>query len=277
MSSSPPQSSGPFTPLTGYQVVEYLKEQAHYLGELGYSTNFSEPDAFFQNITRQRKNDQSPSTTKPDAPDPLDEDQIVQKALHNVTMTERLLLHRQSLLTDVRNLPVVAEAERYIDHRLRSLGKSERYLSSTSLRGKIVNMIETTSPKPKENGVTMMIYMPGLAPTKDDMVKIQMPLKACIEDVHDVLEDLLRAEMSYVTGYVMKEFDKWERKPWPCWQYQIAARGKKRPVDAVFAALHTNEDYKRLISKVTSGPSPPHAILTKASFLHCAFRSCWQS
>ena len=258
-----------FKPLTKAEVQKFLEQQAFHLGELGFASNFTEFKDVCALWERKLEGAASEQSTEPMMTETDGEGRAVHEAMTSVQSTLLQLKERNRLLEDPRNKAVISEAEAEIDQLLFDAGKTKGYVTSSQLRRKVVDVMEIPCPRVAANFTNMLVHVPGTEPSKNDILEINMPLRSAIEDVYHMLDEFVRAQVSYVTGFVSPDDgDPFSGRESSGWKYQLVTRSRRKVLGTASIKLDTDSDYCDLIRKITTGPKPPVAILTNVSLTH---------
>ena len=265
--------------LTKQDVIEYLRQQAWHLGEFGLSCNFIDMNDIVKGWERSvATSGVVPPTVSLAILGSLDEEMGEEKAVQDAMNLHHKVLgqmqFRQKLLNDPRNRSAVEAAEKEIDQKLRAAGVPEDYIKKTILRKKVAELINLSNPQAKANYTTMLMCVPAEASSRTDLVQINMPLKADIEDVNKMLDSFLNAQIFHQTGYVPAKDAGWSPQISSGWKYQIVGSDRK-VANRKSIKLDTDQAYKDLITRLSIGKTQPGSIwpiLTKVSALTMPLR-----
>lgn len=233
-------------------VVLWQQEQAHRLGELGFTENFPDPSEIFKTFT-----------TKP-APEhelPVEEGAGMVEAMQE-THRAIIQVHRRKILMDNAG-PLLARTEKNVDQKLLAAGVPEQELPHKSLRQKIVQLVELHDPPPQANFAAVWVAVASSSEGRSHMLEVNLPLKGCVAEVYELLDEVVKAQLSekgfsYERGGV--------------WKYQLVIRSRFQVLMDKSLPLETDLDYKLLLqqmSRIDDG-EVPIAVLTQV----CLGRPC---
>ncbi len=237
--------------ITSRDIVEFHKEQAFRLGQLGFTTNFPDPSEIF------RPRPINPELSPFD--EPASDEEVVKNAALS-THNSLIQLQQQGRLI-AANTPLVAEASHEIDRKLLDAGKSKRYVAAQPLRQKVMDAIEIGTPSPKPNFVTVFINTPWTV-KKDDMLQVNLPLKATIDEAVQLLGDIMRAESMAHQGFIGEVAGCDDVNAG--WKYQLVSRNPTQVINEASVRLETEIDYREMMQQITKTKGKtPIAVLAQ--------------
>lgn len=262
MSSLSPSKSEPDT-LTTQEIIEYLQQQAEHLGEVGFTLNFPDPHTLGQPVERLYPSFATSEFMAGQPASTADQDEMIFEAMKVADRTMVQIDERAVRLRDPRNKPGMLAAEQEVDRQLVAASFTSKYLRETGLRKKCGDLLEMKMPPQPANFIAVTIRVPGVATKKRDMLSCHLPLKAAIEDVHQMLETLVAEEVAVVTGYMDRKERPAIRRGPSGWKYQLIPRKQKRSAINASRKLDSDDDYRGLINALTKGKPKMDAVLTK--------------
>ena len=232
-------------PLTMRDVILWQQEQAQYLGELGFTTNFPDPSTIFKPITiNASSEDELPA-----------EDDAALMAAMQETHRASIQLHRRKIIMDGAG-PLLAKTEMYVTHKLLAAGVPEQELQNKGLRQKIVQLVELKEPPPKANFVGVLVRVASTTEGRSHVLEVNLPLKAYVDEIYGLLDEVVKAllsekGLSYEGGGT--------------WKYQLIDHSQSRPLMDKSLPIKTDLDYNKMLQQVSgvSDGKAPVAVLTQ--------------
>lgn len=167
MSMDPPITSTNtgVTPLvhSAEDIIAWTREEAHRMGEIGFTTNFPDTAA---NFSAWRCDLNAPL-------EPANDEQAIEdaaEAMHNDVMR---IKERSELMQKMPDL--VAEAHSIVDAKLLAAGRLERGSDELELRQKVVELFELEHPPAAANFVSVLVTQ-GAFSRLDELLEVNWRL-----------------------------------------------------------------------------------------------------
>ena len=232
-------------PLTMRDVILWQQEQAHRLGELGFTMNFPDPSDIFR-----------PITINPSSEDelPAEDGTALAEAMQE-THRAIVQLHQRKIIMDGAG-PLLARTEMDVDRKLLAAGALEQDLADKSLRQKIVKLVELKDPPPKKNFATVLVSVASTTRGRGHMLEINLPLKSCVAEVYMLLDEVVKALLS-------EKGLAYERGG--AWRYQLIDQDQSQVLLSTSSPLETDAHYENMLRQVSKVgyEKAPVAVLTQ--------------
>ena len=231
--------------LTMRDIILWQQEQAHRLGELGFTMNFPDPSDIFR-----------PITTNPLSEDELSaEDGTALAATMQETHKAIVQLHQRKIIMDGAG-PLLARTEMDVDRKLLAAGALERELQGKSLRQKIVQLVELREPPPKENFEVVLVSVASTITGRSHMLEMNLPLKGPVAEVYMLLDEVVKALLSE-KGFAYDGGG--------AWKYQLLSQDRSQLLLSTSSPLETDLHYNTMLKQVSKvgHKKAPVAVLTQ--------------
>ena len=221
--------------LTVREVIKYLKEQAEYLGEIGFTTHFPDPNVIFG---------QPVDLNAPGEFVDYKDNSELEAAVNNIHNKLIWLQTHKKQLEDCINQPVIAEAEKEVDAQLLAGGKPKRFLSTSTLGAKVVALIEQQNPKETPNSVKVLLYIPAVGSPRTDLVPCYLPLpykNIRLYEILELLDSAAKVKLARTQGGGLDP---------GVWKYQLMNKKTHKVVNKASTNLETGADYVEMLKAV---------------------------
>ena len=246
------------------EVLRIQIEKLWRLGELGFSTNFSDVEEVMANHSPEMDFNEGSNNLN------LENESDVAAAMRSIHNALCQLQQGERLIKD--NKFIISEVEAAINEVLLSLGKSKRWIGAQNLRIKILKIIEIKTPQSVPNFVTVFVVDP-LADSSKDMnqalKQVNLPHNATLYQIHELLRQVMKGESLIRCNDTGEDPQLWDRAK-IVWKYQLMAKDRSKLLNQNSIELETDSDLKgmyRTLGNAAQGSKPPDAVLTCVSLV----------